>query len=84
MNSDEIIKLWAERRSQVETPQDFAGKVMNQLHERHSHGRRPVLDIYRLMEIISSSPAATAAVVALGAVTGIVRVSIVVLSFLAV
>ena len=84
MNGDEIIKLWAERRSQVETPRDFADRVMNQLHRRDSRGRRPVFDIYRLIEIISSSPAATAAVVALGAVTGIVRVSIVVLSFLAV
>jgi len=84
MNSDEIMNLWAERKSQVETPRGLADKVMNQLHKHRSHGRRPVFDICRLMEIISSSPAATAAAVALGAVAGIVRVSIVVLSFLAV
>jgi len=84
MNSDEIMNLWTERKSQVEPPRGLADKVLNQLHKRRSHGRRPVFDIYRLIEIISSSPAATAVAVALGAVTGIIRVSIVVLSFLAV
>ncbi len=83
MNSDEIMNLWVERKSQVEPPRGLADKVMNQLHKRRSHGRRPVFDICRLIEIISSSRAATAAVIALGAATGIVRVSIVVLSFLA-
>ena len=84
MNSDEIMNLWKKRRSQVELPRCLADKVMNQLHKRRPHGRRPVFDICRLMEIISSSPAATTAAVALGAVAGIIRVSIVVLSFLAV
>ncbi len=84
MNSDEIMNLWAERKSQVEPHRGLADKVMNQLHKHRSHGRRPVFDICRLIEIISSSPATTAVAVALGAVTGIVRVSIVVLSFLAV
>jgi len=79
MNSDEIMNLWTERKSQVEPPRGLADKVLNQLHKRRSHGRRPVFDIYRLIEIISSSPAATAVAVALGAVTGIIRVSIVVL-----
>ena len=84
MNSDDIMNLWKKRKSQVEPPRGLADKVMNQLRKRGVHRRRPVFDICRLMEIISSSPAATAAAVALGAVAGIVRVSIVVLSFLAV
>ncbi|UCE49111.1 MAG: hypothetical protein JSW47_03005 [Phycisphaerales bacterium] len=40
-------------------------------------------NLYRLIEVISSSPAATAAVMVLGAAAGITRVAIVVLSFLA-
>jgi hypothetical protein len=84
MNSDEIMNLWKKRKSQVEPPRTLADSVMNQLYNRRPHPRRPVFDICRLMEIISSSPAATAAAVALGAVAGIIRVSIVVLSFLAV
>ena len=83
MNSDEIMNLWKERKSQVETHRDFVDNVMNQLQKRGSHRRIPVFDVYRAIEIISSSPAATAAVIALGAVAGIVRVSIVILSFLA-
>jgi hypothetical protein len=83
MNSDEMMDIWKERKTQVETHRDFADKVMNQLHNRGSHRRTPVFDVYRVIEIISSSPAATAAVIALGAIAGIVRVSIVILSFLA-
>ncbi len=83
MNSDEMMDIWKERRSKVETHRDFADKVMNQLHTRGSLRRIPVFDVCRLIEIISSSPAATAAVIALGAAAGIVRVSIVILSFLA-
>ncbi len=83
MNSDEIMSLWKQRKSQVETSRGFADKVMNRLRTHGSHRRKPVFDVYRLIEIISSSPAATAAVIALGAAAGIVRVSIVILSFLA-
>ena len=83
MNRDEIMNHWRQRKSQVEIHRDFADNVMNQLYERQSHRRRPAFDVYRLIEIISSSRAATAAVIALGAAAGIVRISIVVLSFLA-
>ncbi len=83
MNSDEMMNLWKERKTRVETHRDFADKVMDQLHERRSHRRIPMFDVYRLIEVISSSPAATAAVIALGAAAGIVRVLIVILSFLA-
>lgn len=83
MNSDEIMNLWKERKSQVETSRGFTDKAMNRLHTRESHRRRPAFDIYRLVEIISSSPSATAAVMALGAAVGIARASIAVLSFFA-
>ncbi|MHC4119535.1 MAG: hypothetical protein ACYSWO_18720 [Planctomycetota bacterium] len=83
MNSDEIMNVWIERSSRIETSGDFADKVMNHV-QRYERRKRPVLNVYRLTEAISSSPAAAAAAVALGAVVGIVRISIVVLSFLAV
>ncbi len=83
MNRDEMMDIWKERKSQVETHRDFADEVMNQLHKCGPHRRSPVFDVYRLVEIISSSRAATAAVIVLGAAAGIVRVSIVILSFLA-
>ena len=84
MNSDEIMNAWKERSSHIETSGDFADRVMNHVQRYERRRRRPVLDVRRLIEAISSRPAATAAAVALGAVVGIVRISIVVLSFLAV
>lgn len=84
MNSDEIMKAWKARNSRIETSADFAGKVMGRVQGCERSRRRSLFNVYRLIEVISSRPAAAAAAVALGAVAGIVRISIVVLSFLAV
>jgi len=84
MNGDDILELWKEQKMRIEVSDDFADTVMSQLHERGPHGRTSVFDFRRLTEIISSNRAATAAAVALGAVAGIIRLSILVLSLLAV
>ena len=83
MNGDEIVKMWKERKSQIEISKDFAERVMNHVHKYERQKRKPAFNVYQLVETISSNPAAKAAVVALGAVAGIVRAAIVVLSFLA-
>ncbi|MHC4165444.1 MAG: hypothetical protein ACYSWQ_00640 [Planctomycetota bacterium] len=83
MNNDEILELWQEARSQLEISQGFSDGVMNRIFECESRRSRAVFDLCRLIEVISSSPAATAAVMALGAAAGITRIAIVVLSFLA-
>ncbi len=84
MNSDEIMNAWKDRKSHVETSGDFADNVMNIVQRYERSRKRSLLSACRLVEVISSSPVAAAAAVALGAVAGIVRISIVVLSFLAV
>ncbi|MHC4744157.1 MAG: hypothetical protein ACYS8Z_19745 [Planctomycetota bacterium] len=84
MNSDEIMNAWKERNSRIETSGDLTDKVMHHVQRYERLRKRPVLNVYRLIEAVSSSPAAAAAAVALGAVVGIVRISMVVLSFLAV
>lgn len=84
MNNDEILELWQEARSQLEISQGFSDGVMNRIFECESRRSPAAFDLYRLIEVISSSPVATAAVVALGAVAGVVRVAIVVLALLAV
>ncbi len=83
MNSDEMLALWREERTELEISQGFADGVMSRIIE---HGRRKSkvpFDLYLLIEVISSSRAVTAAVMALGAAAGITRGAIVVLSFLA-
>ena len=83
MNSDEILELWQQRRSQLEISPSFSDKVMNRIFEHKRRRSKATFDLYRLIEVISSSRSATAAVMALGAATGITRAAIVVLSFLA-
>jgi hypothetical protein len=83
MNSDEILELWQEGRSRLEISQGFSDRVMDRVFEHERRRSRTAFDLYRLIEAISSSPAATAAVTALGAAAGFTRVAIVVLSFLA-
>ena len=83
MNSDEVLALWREGKSHLEISQRFSDRVMNRVFEHERRRSRAAFDLCRLTEFISSSPAATAAVVALGAAAGITRVAIVVLSFLA-
>lgn len=84
MNTNEIMDAWKQRKIQIEASRDLADKVMHRVHEYEQRRRRGTLDVDRLVEAMSSSPAAAAAAVALGAVAGIIRLSIVVLSFLAV
>jgi len=83
MNSDEIMNRWKERRGQVEICGDFAEKAMKRIREYGLQKRRPLFDSCRLIELISSNTAAKAALVALGAVTGIIRGAIAVFAFLA-
>ena len=83
MNSDEILKLWQEERSRLEVSRGFSDGVMNRILENEQRRRKDTFALLRLIEVVSSSPAATAAVMALGAAIGITRGAIVVLSFLA-
>lgn len=83
MNGEEILKLWQERKSRLEVSQGFSDRVMNRIFKHENCRSKAVFDLYRLIEVMSSSRAATAAVMVLGAAAGITRVAIVVLSFLA-
>lgn len=83
MNSGEILRLWQEGKNQFEISPGFSDGVMNRVFEHERRRSKSAFDLHRLIDVISSSPAATAAVVALGAAAGIARVAIVVLSFLA-
>jgi len=83
MNSDEILELWRQRSNQLEISQGFSDTVMNQIIEDERRRSKTAFNLRRLIEFISSSPTATAAVMALGASAGITRAAIVVLSLLA-
>lgn len=83
MNCDEILELWRQGKNQLEISEGFSDRVMNRIFEHERRTSMAAFNLYRLIEVISSSPAATAAVMVLGAAAGITRVAIVVLSFLA-
>ena len=83
MNNDDILQFWQKRKSQLKISPGFSDRVMNQVFEYERRRSKAAFDVYRLIEFVSSNPAATAAAVALGALAGITRLVIVILSFLA-
>ena len=83
MNGDEMLELWRKERNRHEVSRGFSDAVMNRILEYAGKRDKGTFSLDRLIEVITSNPAATAALVALGAAAGITRAAIVVLSFLA-
>ena len=82
MKSEEIYNAWKERRSQIDIRKNFADEVMSQIYRYERRKRKPLFDVNRLIELISTRPLGKAAVVTVGAVIGFVRIMFVVYAFL--
>lgn len=83
MKSEEIYNAWKERKSQIDLGENIKGEVMNRIY-RYEHDKgKSLLDVQRLIELISEHRFAKAAVVTAGAVVGFVRIFFVVYAFLA-
>ena len=67
--------IWKEQKTKTQTCHDFGGKVMNQIHQYEQQRPKPLFDMNRLTEFISMHPLAKAAMVAAGALTGIIRIA---------
>ncbi|MHC4196149.1 MAG: hypothetical protein ACYSQZ_09505 [Planctomycetota bacterium] len=74
MKTEEIINNWNEQRNRIEVGENFTKDVMNQVYQYERLKRKPLFDMQRLIELISAHPLAKAALIATGAVAGVVRI----------
>ncbi len=73
MKSEEVYDTWKEEKSQIDIREDFADEVMNQVYQYAQKKRKLLFDVQWLVELISAHPLAKAGLVTAGAVTGLVR-----------
>ena len=76
MKDREIYESWKQEKHQIEVSQNFTDQVMNQVYKLEQSRKSPLLKTERLIELISFHPLAKTGLVAAGAVTGIVRLII--------
>ncbi len=76
MKNEELYKAWKENKGQIDISEDFSEKVMHRVNIYEENRRKPLFDINRLIELISASTMAKAAMIAGGAIVGFVRVAI--------
>ena len=76
MKDHKVYESWKQEKSQIDVSQNFTGRVMNQVYQLERSRNIPRLKMERLIELISFHPLAKSGLVAVGAVTGIVRVII--------
>ena len=76
MKDNEVYESWKQAKSQIDTSQNFTNRVMNEVYRREQSRNNSRLKIERLIELISFHPLAKTGLVAIGGVTGIVRLII--------
>jgi hypothetical protein len=82
MKDHKVYESWKQEKRQIDVSQNFTGEVMDQINawEQGRNYRR--FDVARFIELISFYPLAKTGLVAVGAVTGIVRLIIMIQAIL--
>ena len=76
MKDHEVYESWKQEKRQIDVSQNFTDRAMNQVYQWEQSRNSPLLKTERLIELISFHPLAKTGLVAAGAVTGIVRLMI--------
>ena len=76
MNENEVYESWRQEKRQIDVSQNFTEQIMNEVYKWEQSRNVPLLKRDRLIELISFHPLAKTGLVAAGAVTGIVRLII--------
>jgi hypothetical protein len=76
MKDKEVYESWRQEKRQIDVSKNFTDQVMNQVYQLEQNKKIKLLKIERLIELISFHPLAKTGLVAVGAVTGIVRLII--------
>jgi hypothetical protein len=78
MKENEVYESWRQDKRQIDPSQNFTDQVMDQVYQWEWSGKSPRITIERLIELISFHPLAKIGLVSAGAVTGIVRLIIII------
>jgi len=78
MKKNEVYESWRQEKSQIDIGQNFTGEVMDQINAWEQSRNFRWFNVARFVELISFHPLAKTGFVAAGAVTGIVRLIIMV------
>ena len=73
MKRQEVYNAWKEESNRIEIRENFSEDLLNQIYQYEQKRDKPLFDYQRFVEVISFNLSAQAALVALGAVTGLVR-----------
>lgn len=76
MKDHEVYESWKQEKHQIDVSQDFTEKVMNEVYQWKQSSKSPRFTMERLIELISFHPLAKTGLVAVGAITGILRLII--------
>jgi hypothetical protein len=76
MKDHKVYESWRQEKSQIDVSQNFTDRAMNQVYQWEKSRKKPLFTMERLIELISFHPLAKTGLVAAGAVTGIVRLII--------
>ena len=82
MNFDEIYNAWKEKKRQIDINESFSDEVMNQVYQYEKGKTKQVFNLQWLIDLISVHPLAQAALVMAGAVTGFIRLVLMILVIL--
>lgn len=76
MKDHKVYESWRQKKSQIDVSQNFTDHVMNQVYQLEKSRKSPHFSMEGIIELISFHPLAKTGLVAVGAVTGIVRLII--------
>jgi hypothetical protein len=76
MKENEVYKSWRQEKHQIDVSRNFTDRVMNEVYQLEQSRNVYQLKMERLIELISFHPLVKTGLVAAGAVTGIVRLII--------
>ena len=76
MKENEVYESWKQAKSQIDVSGSFTGEVMDQINAWEQSRNFRWFNVARFIELISFHPLAKTGLVAVGAITGIVRLII--------
>ena len=76
MKSEKIYDDWKKQRSQIEIGENFTEKVMCQVHRYEQRRKASSFDTQWLVEATTAHPLVQAAMIAVGAIVGFIRLAI--------
>ena len=82
MKCQDVYDTWKKTKNQIVMKEHFTDEVMGQIHRYEQERRKTFFDMQWLGDLISAHPLAQAALVAVGAMTGFIRLVLVILVIL--